>query len=206
MGLATNTDPSSPPRLRDAARESHLLIMLYNVDAFLTSAIFPSQISCCCIFSELYAILCIRRLATNTAAGQECDHKRACKIVQLFFRTGFPSLIPSSVQAKTSRMELSPVASCSYRTSASLSGRRLSSVLRPQQAAFPNRSGQHHLQSGQLIDGRPGLLQPSKRQAVRARVFNNGSGGKEDFGDRVVATIPYLLPLLDALPFGEDQV
>lgn len=27
--------------------------------------------------------------------------------------------------------------------------------------------------------------------------------GKDDFGDRILASIPFLLPLLDGLPYGE---
>ncbi len=37
-----------------------------------------------------------------------------------------------------------------------------------------------------------------RRPSVHARATN-----QEDIGDRVIASLPYLLPLLDAIPFGE---
>ncbi|KAL6750818.1 hypothetical protein V8C86DRAFT_2796564 [Haematococcus lacustris] len=42
-----------------------------------------------------------------------------------------------------------------------------------------------------------------RRHSGLCRVFNNAGGNNEDYGDRALASLPYLLPLLDALPFGK---
>uniref|UniRef100_A0A7S0RS17 Protein TIC 20 n=1 Tax=Chlamydomonas leiostraca TaxID=1034604 RepID=A0A7S0RS17_9CHLO len=41
----------------------------------------------------------------------------------------------------------------------------------------------------------------NRGNALVAHVFDNKN--KEDYGDRVIACLPYLLPLLDAIPFGK---
>ncbi|KAG1680320.1 hypothetical protein FOA52_015410 [Chlamydomonas sp. UWO 241] len=43
----------------------------------------------------------------------------------------------------------------------------------------------------------------SRALAVRPRALMGGDDNKIDVGDRVVATLPYLLPLLDAIPYGK---
>lgn len=43
------------------------------------------------------------------------------------------------------------------------------------------------------------------RPVVAARVFNNNNNNNrnnDDFGDRILAALPFLLPLLDGLPYG----
>ncbi len=43
------------------------------------------------------------------------------------------------------------------------------------------------------------------RPVVAARVFNNNNnnnGNNDEFGDRILAALPFLLPLLDGLPYG----
>lgn len=104
-------------------------------------------------------------------------------------------------------MALGPQASCSYRSTAG--SPHTFSVLRPSQSTRHSIGARSASglwprdASCKLWPGELKQLQP--RLSVRARVFNNNPGGgrNEDIGDRFVACLPYLLPLLDALPFGE---
>jgi hypothetical protein len=47
---------------------------------------------------------------------------------------------------------------------------------------------------------------PSSSRPVLARSLfdNKGKGPSDDFGDRILASLPFLLPLLDGLPYGES--
>ncbi len=45
-------------------------------------------------------------------------------------------------------------------------------------------------------------LRPAQR-SVAARALFDDERNSKDIGDRIIASLPYLLPLLDAIPFGE---
>ena len=49
---------------------------------------------------------------------------------------------------------------------------------------------------------RPGTTRPAGRALPRVVAQAWGNGGKPDIADRVVASIPYVVPLLDSLRFG----
>lgn len=45
--------------------------------------------------------------------------------------------------------------------------------------------------------------QRQQRGGVAFRVLDPKNGGHSDIGDRVLAALPFLLPLADGLPFGQ---
>lgn len=43
---------------------------------------------------------------------------------------------------------------------------------------------------------------PARPVVMTRSLFDNNKNG-DDFGDRIIAAIPFLLPLLDGLPYGK---
>lgn len=60
--------------------------------------------------------------------------------------------------------------------------------------------GMPRLRPAQLLQAGSEASTSAPHRAVAAKAFNNRG---DDAGDRIIASLPYLLPLLDAFPFGE---
>lgn len=81
--------------------------------------------------------------------------------------------------------------------------------LRP--ALAPARGGAPSSSTGVVLPARFGRAAPAARPVPspgtqgphKCQAFNRGPDGGPDFGDRVIAALPYFLPLLDSIPFGK---
>lgn len=77
---------------------------------------------------------------------------------------------------------------------------QLAALHRPQPVAHGST---HNAAASRRFAPLPKTKAPSRSRLTVTAAFDGGRGNNQDLGDRIIASLPYLLPLLDAIPFGK---